>query len=836
MQIPLLLGKKRYSSNSLQFTHCFLRYLEDDPTVNVVERRGVLRGYEAYLVEQWACSRKSPTLVIATYTGDQKHSVVVAVLSVPEDESMWPAKLRTYFRAIRDLYARPKETVLGELMVTNLSSFPSALTVIPIPKGDIRKYRNSFIINENLKRLGCSGRSGMTLSDPTEATQAKFQQLFKTSDRVPVSTAVIELIKLCQAALYIFDKLGHEFIDGLLCDKTETAVNNWWIELGAEHYNFEPTDGILGPTTVSALLGMFMGARNRLHWYGAPVSKDVFDIECTKRGVSHFQKSQKLARTRRLDRPTLVKLYTASAKAAAGEGWGVQRAVKSTVTEIGGKRGELVMGMVSGKDKGLLADIETLDFDRFVSLAYGERPKWLWHGKPRRTPGELPENSSDLANGLAWEEDENNANPQRAFSTPADADIESKRFDESPGFYSAYPTSSATSIGEGPADRDALRKNVFKSVAGKMSDARSGFGRIKDAVGGGLRGHNTRPSVSAREDFADMTPGGLSQTHDAAILGAVSTLGVPRAFTWKNKPEEYLAAMKRGDPDALPGPPGMSHFASTSTLDFKSVSAPARTEQDGQLTEIGAEVRQAVLSKVPSAVGSLVDENDLLGPLLEAELNAKHSTGLLVRRHSIHVAGCRRKKSLNENRWPRRMSFGDAEEAVLRWDEIIDLADATGDPASLEAFKNLAQLINQHIDEIKTGLEPWVVEKLKAVQILDGRFSREKDELHALYYALSEACQRMRLSSDELLADERSHLSEELKEIEALIARLDYEINALLQKVFDVEDGIGTFERQVEDLEKRAEALKVQLEAESWSHWLFRTITGIGTGNITLGA
>lgn len=324
--------------------------------MTLVERRGVLHGYESYLVEQWACSRQSPTLVVVTYTGDQRHSVVVGVLAVPAEESLWSTKLRVYFKAIQKFHARPKDTALGELMVTNLSSFPSALTVIPIPDGDIRKHRQTFIVNEDLKRLGCSGRSGLALTEPAEATQTKFQQLYKISDRVPLSQAVMELIKLCQVALYMFEKLDHEYIDGLLCDMTETGINNWWIEVGAEHYNFEPTDGILGPSTVAALLGMLMGARNRLHWYGAPVTKDVFDIDNTKRGIGHFQKSQKLEKTRRLDRPTLLKLYSVTAKAAAGDGWGVQRAVKSTVTEIGGKRGEIVMGMVSGKDKGGLCE------------------------------------------------------------------------------------------------------------------------------------------------------------------------------------------------------------------------------------------------------------------------------------------------------------------------------------------------------------------------------------------------------------------------------------------------------------------------------------------------
>ncbi|KAM5355373.1 hypothetical protein ACJ41O_002019 [Fusarium nematophilum] len=810
------------------------RYLEDESNVSVVERRGILRGYESYLVEQWACSREKPTLVIATYTGDQKHSVVVGVLSVPVDESLWPASLRAYFKAIQDFHARPKETALGGLMVTNLSSFPSALTVIPIPEGDIRKYRSLFIINENLKRLGCSGRSGMTLSDPAEATQTKFLQLYKTSDRVPVTQAVVELIKLCQVALYMFNKLGHEFIDGLLCDKTETAINNWWTEVGAEHYNFEPTDGILGPTTVSALLGMLMGARNRLHWYGAPVSKDVFDLDSTKRGIGHFQKSQKLERTRRLDRQTILKLYSASAKAAAGEGWGVQRAVKSTVTEIGGKRGELVMGIVSGKDKGGLADIETLDLDRFVNLAYGERPKWLWHGKPRRTQAELPDHSPDLNNAMAWKDDDSNSNPKRVYSAPAESELEAKRPEEPPGVYSSFPPGSATSIAEGSGDRDALRKNMFKSVAGKMSDARSGLGRIKDAVGGGRRGHNNRPSVSTRDDFAEMGPGGSSNALNSTMVANTAPMpGVGRAFTWKNKPEEYLAAMRRVDADGIPGLPHTSHFASTSTVDFKPASAPAeaqKREQEGELFDIGADVRKGVLSKAPSAVGSLVDENDFQGPVLEAELKDTPTKTVLSRRRSIQLLDGRTKGVLNENRWPRRMSFGDAEEAVLTWDQIIDVTDAGVDLAGLETFNDLAHLYSQHMDEIKDGIEPWVAEKLKAVELLDDRYSREKEELHALYYQLNEACQRMRISSHELLAEERSHLTEGLKEVEVLVARLDYEINALLQKVIDVEDGIVTFERQVEDMEERADALKIQLETEGWVHWLFRTLTGIGTG------
>ncbi|KAK5992673.1 Protein STB2 [Cladobotryum mycophilum] len=403
------------------------KYLEEDDCVESVQKQAVLRGYELYLVEQWACSRKSPTLVIATYTGDEKHSIVVGILSVPANEKLWSNRLRVYFKAADQSHTRPKDTELGELMITNLSSFPSSLTVIPVPKGDLRPHRQIFIVNEDLKRLGCSGRSGLTLTEPTEATQTKFQQLYKTNKDIPFSQSVTELIKLCQVALYVFQKLDHEYIDGLLCDATETAIRNWWTDVGGEHYNYEPTDGVLGPTTVAALLGLLMGARNRLHWQGAPVSKDVFDIESTKRGIAYFQKAQKLEKSRRLDQQTLFKLVTATTKAAAREGWGVQKAVKSTVTEIGGKRGEIVMDMVSGKDKGGLADIETVDIDKFVSLAYGERPKWLWYGKPRRTPQDPHGQDQDM---LLMQNEALGQAAKRTHSLPVDDEPEVKRKEE----------------------------------------------------------------------------------------------------------------------------------------------------------------------------------------------------------------------------------------------------------------------------------------------------------------------------------------------------------------------------------------------------------------------
>ena len=65
-----------------------------------------------------------------------------------------------------------------------------------------------------------------------------------------------------------------------------------------------------------------------------------------KRAIGHFQKSSKLEKTRRLDRTTMDRLHRVTAKSASGEGWIVSKAVKSTVAELSGKGGEMVMGIV----------------------------------------------------------------------------------------------------------------------------------------------------------------------------------------------------------------------------------------------------------------------------------------------------------------------------------------------------------------------------------------------------------------------------------------------------------------------------------------------------------
>lgn len=817
------------------------RYLAEDPSVQIVKNRGELRGYELYLVEQWACSRLSPTLVIVTYTGDRKHSVVVGVLAVPADEKDWSPRLKVYFKAIHQYHARPKDTELGELMVTNLSSFPSALTVISVPDGDIKKYRQAFIVNEDLKRMGCSGRSGMTLADPTPATQAKFYSTYKIHEKVKCSDAVMEVVKLCQVALLIFGMLDHEYIDGLLCDITETAIGNWWTEVGSEYYNMEPTDGILGPTTVAALLGMLMGARNRLSSYGAPVAKDVFDIDSTKRAIGHFQKSQKLEKTRRLDRQTLLQLHKVTAKAAAGEEWGVQKAINSTVSQFG-KRGEILSGVIGTREKAGISDIETVDIDRFKELVHGERGKWLWLGKPRRSVMENHDRSTpDITNLLFGKEEEKEKEkdkekqkekdkekekekekeaigPSRKVSLPLEElELTLKTRDTTNTMYSVPTPGSALSMTESPAE-GALHKQVFRSVADRVSDARSGFGRIRDAVGGGLRSHGSRPSKDESSDGSAFSLSIGSLVQSSAGLSSPVTPG--RAFTWQNKPQEYANAFQKKHPDSAQH---VNEATQTSRHASAAILSPLQESQRNSLVLAeGLDARKELAGDV-SVAPSTVDESDLLGPFLQAERNGDASIAVLQRRHSLASPSDPLPRPLHEARWPRRLSFSAASGAVLRWDELVDLNDASSSsPEELLATAILAQALQADILNIQSQMCPWVTSQVDAVESLEETLTQQQDTLQQAYYTCSDDYQRLKQNSAEMIAEERGRVTEAVKDVEVQVAKLEYEISALLSKVQDVEEGVEGFEASVVDVEKRAEELKAQLETESWLHWFLR--------------
>jgi hypothetical protein len=171
----------------------------------------------------------------------------------------------------------------------------------------------------------------------------------------------------------LFGLLSSDILDGLLCDVTERSIIEWWNKHGTTFYDIEPTDGILGPTTVAGLLGMTLGVRYRLVSVRIEAPKDMIDVEHFKEAIFHFQKGIKLDRTGILDKATLDKLYMLTVRSATGE-----RRLPGTKTL------RTTVHDLSNRTVVNAADIETCDIDDFIHHLHGERLKYMWQGKGRR--------------------------------------------------------------------------------------------------------------------------------------------------------------------------------------------------------------------------------------------------------------------------------------------------------------------------------------------------------------------------------------------------------------------------------------------------------------------
>jgi hypothetical protein len=778
------------------------RYLEEDPSTTVIARRETLKGYECYLVEQWACSRTDPTFIITTFTGDEKSKVTVSILGVPENEPSWSPRLKVYFESLGRYKAKKRDTPLGTIMVTNLSDFPSSLTVIPIPQGDVRANREAFFVNENLKRLGCSGRVGLTLGTPTAATTAKFYQLYRASDKIPLNTAVIELVKLCQVALIIFGELLPDYADGLLCDVTEKAITDWWLEFGTEYYSIEPHDGVLGPTTVAALLGTLMGARNRLHAYGAPISKDVFDVESTKRAIASFQKSHRLSKTRRLDRQTLARIHRSTAKAASGDGWFVPRAVKSTMAELSGKGGEMVMDMVGAGNKAGIAEVETVDIEQFVQHVQGGRAKWLWRGKPRKESVAGPSPTE----------------PVSSFKTPSDDQDRDKT-----GLQRISTMNSVAEVGEDKERLKLIKKPLERVPSAKHADSGRKLGRIKGAVG---LSHSSKPSkdISGKLEPCGPENSAVPRILDSPFRSSPTTLEHPASSF---SPSLVAQTSSSNTPD---------NKLTNALNDLPEDDFNLRQDSNGQLSdsEQPFEVETPAIpypsysrrSETPSISGSTyrgVDLQELFGK----NVTAYGGFGPGFRRTQSFTQNEQLQKRPNPARWPRHLSFSLAADSVLPWERL----DGPSDPQEFGALVELSNAetslrIRENLRTLELEIADWVNMELLEVEAVRAALDQDQKNLDNSHQERSEEYRDLETGAKEVMEHERALLEESAKETEVLGAKLEYEINVLRGKVEDVEDGVVEFERQVNRVEERVLQLEQSMEPkERW--WLLRMLNGI---------
>ncbi|KAH8105824.1 hypothetical protein BXZ70DRAFT_966334, partial [Cristinia sonorae] len=275
-------------------------------TFEVVQDNIELEGYQLYAVEKWCVvvERRRQVTVLAVFTGDRRHRITVTALSpsscLPQVEAtaMWEKAMHQ----LRRDGARPKDTEQGVIMVTSLANFRSDFTIVHIPKGNFLDVREQLYTNINLLRMGCSGRSALTLEEPSDATKDRFISQYHLSDKLlarsqPVfNPTVIELVKLIQASLAICGMfpLAPDERNGLLCDLTVDGIQRWVTEIGEPVLKMEPVERVVDPAVVAALFSTILTVRNKLQALGHPVPKDPFiDPAGFLKSLHSFQSSLK---------------------------------------------------------------------------------------------------------------------------------------------------------------------------------------------------------------------------------------------------------------------------------------------------------------------------------------------------------------------------------------------------------------------------------------------------------------------------------------------------------------------------------------------------------------
>ncbi|KAF8913919.1 hypothetical protein CPB84DRAFT_1840695 [Gymnopilus junonius] len=278
--------------------------------------------FQLYAVQRWLVQRRHITLLVV-YTGNDAHTITLHAF-VPDSPAVWDDTIAR-FRADG---AKPKQTAHGLLMVTSLANFRSDYTIVQIPTGDFPQAKDQLYANINLLRIGSSGRTALTLEDPSDSTKDRFmsayclpeslaQDNFRLSPQVAPSTSpsskpvppiglgrpssqeqalrkddthvskvkdntiffatVLELVKLIQAGLAIFGLYpslnatsvpSDLLLDGLLCDYTVQGMRHWIAHVGGPCVGLEPTERVADPAFVAALFSLILSIRNKLAFLG----------------------------------------------------------------------------------------------------------------------------------------------------------------------------------------------------------------------------------------------------------------------------------------------------------------------------------------------------------------------------------------------------------------------------------------------------------------------------------------------------------------------------------------------------------------------------------------
>ena len=382
-----------------------------------------LVGYEAYFVEQWIASRSNNTLIV-TYTGDPNDRIVAYhVLSLSSDKKPssihensnqsnqnnmydhWPLKFISYLvEQLESPFYVPTDTSMGYAFITNLAQLNPFLSLIDAKTGNISDDYTLFMVNYNLKKLGCGSRSAATTDEPSKSMENKFKSTFKIDSKIPINYSVLNLIYTTQIFLYYYGFIDPIYCDGLFCEKTETAINEWWkimneIPMALNMLKDKPPNCNISDS-IKGIVGITILCRNLLEIGGNNfgVPKDLLDYKQMKLTILRFQKHFKLEQTSCFNHETLLKLIDWGNSIKTSQNLTkdlskMKKIVKNTVIDItSGKNLQSIAQNASASpfflhshtnfDQGKLINCQNID--HFSNFTLGKSLNYLFkgNGKP----------------------------------------------------------------------------------------------------------------------------------------------------------------------------------------------------------------------------------------------------------------------------------------------------------------------------------------------------------------------------------------------------------------------------------------------------------------------
>lgn len=186
-----------------------------------------------------------------------------------------------------------------------------------------------------------------------------------------------------------------------------------------------------------------------------------------------------------------------------------------------------------------------------------------------------------------------------------------------------------------------------------------------------------------------------------------------------------------------------------------------------------------------------------------------------------------------QNRLNRQLSFSMVENSVLDFGDPVTEAEAAisqrekqgvlAEMAYRDALAASAQKRARKILQLQRALIPFTESKVAHIENLDRDAQRHLEELNNLYYQKLEEYQTLRATSSDVVGQEKSTLTDGLRRVEMLGAKLDYELSALQSRMQEVEDGVNEFERSVITIEGRVKELAGAEDRES-NGWFQRLI------------